>query len=204
MGDFRFQSSTQKGAQKMKLTPILFVIITLTIAPIFAFTGDIVAEETPSADYRIWGVSRADNGTLALAIDDNAKIIFPNVVWSIWVAQPTPVKAIVTNASADNVIVDDVIPAGIHNFDVVAPIGAYNVTWTIGTATQTYNLTVASGTSSAVEYERPDHTIKVTQEYLSREEMNIAGGCILLALVPSLFIIPYHIRKKDYDYYDLF
>lgn len=174
----------------------------------------LLGPPVPVADtFRISGISRAEKGTLALAVDKDAKIAFPSVMWSLWLSKDTHVRAVGQSLVKDDkglmpepvLLLDADLTAGTYEIPIDdAPLGQYRVTWIVGGVSQQFNLTVVSGTAGVMEYVKEDDFIKVAPGFLKQEEKEIALGCIVLALVPSLFILPYWMRKKDDDYYHVF
>lgn len=202
MGDPRSNASEKKeGGKKMKKSTITLI---LTLALTVSFGAIITIDEAysadpadPAADYRIWGSSTADKGSMILAIEEEARIIFPIVKWSIWLAEP----AEVTLTTPNGVVVDEILAAGIHDFlDTYEP-GSLSVTWSVGDDKITYTMTVASGGASALDIDDPPVTITIEKWALEEQNRKLAVGCILCALVPSIFLIPYFKRKKDDEYY---
>ncbi len=182
----------------MKKTALMLLITLGAIVPIGALMMVDEAHAAPvDDDYRIWGTSTPDKGTLMLAINEDARIVFPSVAWSIWLSEPMAV----TLTTPNGVLVNEVLPAGVHDYNDVYETGAIAVVWTVGADTITYKLTVASGAGSAIAIDDPPVTITIEKWALEEQNRNLAIGCILCALVPSLFLIPYYKRKKNDEYY---
>jgi len=182
----------------MKKTALMLLITLGAIVPIGALMMVDEAHAAPvDDDYLIWGTSTPDKGTLMLAINEDARIVFPSVAWSIWLSEPMAV----TLTTPNGVLVDEVLPAGVHDYNDVYETGAIAVVWTVGADTITYKLTVASGAGSAIAIDDPPVTITIEKWALEEQNRNLAIGCILCALVPSLFLIPYYKRKKNDEYY---
>lgn len=180
-------------------TAILAVaVLAIISAPILLFS-DGADGELSEDTYRIWGVSKTEGGTLALAIDETTKIAFPLITWSVYLAEDTHVKM----THGEDIIIDASLTAGIHDYDVEIAPGAYVTVWEIGEEKTTMALTVVSGATSAMEYEYPNDILTITKAQYKKEEQEIAIGCIILALMPSIFIIPYWQRRKDEDFYDV-
>lgn len=202
MGDPRSNASEKKeGGKKMKkstITLILALALTVSFGAILTIDDAYSADPAdPAADYRIWGSSTADKGSIILAIDEEARIIFPIVKWSIYLTDSTHVMLTTPNG----IIVDDILAAGIHDFSDTYESGSLSVNWSVGDDKITYALTVASGGASALDIDDPPATITMEKWIYERENQHLAIGCILCALVPSLFLIPYFKRKKDDEYY---
>jgi len=182
----------------MKKTALMLLITLGAIVPLGALMMVDEAHAAPvDDDYRIWGTSTPDKGTLMLAINEDARIVFPSVAWSIWLSEPMAV----TLTTPNGVLVDDILPAGVHDYNDVYETGAITVVWTVGADTITYRLTVASGAGSAIAIDEPPATVTIETWALEEQNRNLAIGCILCALVPSLFLIPYYKRKKNDEYY---
>ena len=182
----------------MKKTALMLLITLGAIVPLGALMMVDEAHAAPvDDDYRIWGTSTPDKGTLMLAINEDARIVFPSVAWSIWLSEPMAV----TLTTPNGVLVDEVLPAGVHDYNDVYETGAIAVVWTVGADTITYKLTVASGAGSAIAIDEPPATVTIETWALEEQNRNLAIGCILCALVPSLFLIPYYKRKKNDEYY---
>lgn len=182
----------------MKKTALMLLITLGAIVPLGALMMVDEAHAAPvDDDYRIWGTSTPDKGTLMLAINEDARIVFPTATWSIWLSEPMAV----TLTTPNGVLVDEVLPAGVHDYNDVYETGAIAVVWTVGADTITYKLTVASGAGSAIAIDDPPVTITIEKWALEEQNRNLAIGCILCALVPSLFLIPYYKRKKNDEYY---
>ncbi len=178
------------------------VILAVALLALLAPAGLVLLSDNAAAapyegDYRIWGVSTPDSGALILAINENAKIVFPSVTWYIWLDTPTNVKLTTPNGE----VVNESLAAGIHSFKDSYATGQASTIWVIGEDTITYTFTVASGAASAVEIDQPNLTITITKSQLDEDKRNLAIGCILCALAPSLFLIPYYKRKNNDDYY---
>ena len=164
--------------------------------------GEAVAEPY-EGDYRISGTSKTSSGSaLILGIDEGARTAYPLITWTIYLKADTQVNLTTPNG----VIVDSVLPAGLHDFtDHYEPdAGAIIATWTVGPVVKEYRLNIASSASSAVSYDRADDSIKVTPDFLNKEEREVALGSIICALVPST--LPYSIlaTQKDEDFYYAF
>lgn len=182
---------------------LIIGILAILAVPIALMTAVDDAHAMPSDDYRIWGTSKTASGSsLILAIDETARVVYPVVSWSIYVADDMAVKLETING----VLIDEILAPGIHdvNETYATDAGAITVTWTVADKVITYKLNVAYGASSAAAYDAPDNTVSVTPDYLSKQERNVAIGCIICALAPSLILIPYWQRKKDEDYYYAF
>lgn len=186
---------------KKTLIIALVALVAIT-GPLFLLVGEAVAEPY-EGDYRISGTSKTSSGSaLILGIDEGARTAYPLITWTIYLKADTQVNLTTPNG----VIVDSVLPAGLHDFtDHYEPdAGAIIATWTVGPVVKEYRLNIASSASSAVSYDRADDSIKVTPDFLNKEEREVALGSIICALVPSLFLIPYWQRKKDEDFYYAF
>lgn len=182
----------------MKKTALMLLITLGAIVPLGALMMVDEAHAAPvDNDYRIWGTSTPDKGSLILAIDDDARVIFPAVRWSIWLSAP----AEVTLTTPSGVLVDEILPAGLHDFTDVYEPGHISVVWQVGQDTINYNLMVATGAAAAAEIDDPADTITVEKWVLEQEYRDLAIGCIICALVPSMFLIPYYRRKKNDEFY---
>ena len=182
--------------------PALIAMLAVALMAVIGLMGALVLVDDAHAqpyegEYRIWGASTPDKGTLMLAIDEDARIVFPSVEWSIWLSEPMAV----TLTTPNGVLVDEVLPAGVHDYNDVYETGAITVVWTVGADTIAYRLTVASGAGSAIAIDEPPATVTIEKWVLEEQNRNLAIGCILCALVPSLFLIPYYKRKKNDEYY---
>ncbi len=182
--------------------PALIAMLAVALMAVIGLMGALMLVDEAHAqpyegDYRIWGSSTPETGTLMLAIDEDARIVFPCATWSIWLSEPMAV----TLTTPNGVLVDEVLPAGVHDYTDVYEPGAITVVWTIGADTITYRLTVASGAGSAIAIDEPPATVTIEKWVLEEQNRNLAIGCILCALVPSLFLIPYYKRKKNDEYY---
>lgn len=178
-------------------TIILVLILTFTATAGAIITIDDAYADDSAESYRIWGSSKAEKGSMILAIEPGARIIFPLVTWSLWLAD----SAHVTLTTPNGVLIDGTLPAGIHDFTEAYEPGAISVIWIVGDDVITYALTVASGGAAALDIDDLPETISMEKWIYERENQHLAIGCILCALVPSLFLIPYFKRKKDDEYY---
>jgi hypothetical protein len=96
----------------MKKTALMLLIALGALVPLGALMMVDEAHAAPvDDDYRIWGTSTPDKGSLMLAINEDARIVFPSVAWSIWLSEPMAVTLTTPNGG----LVDEVLPAGVHD-----------------------------------------------------------------------------------------
>lgn len=187
----------------MKPFKIIFLlsIVALVASPILLIAD---AEAAPSdADYVLIGQSTTGNGGLILGITDKATVAYPSITWTLWIKADTHVSH---TAPDGTIVLDEVLSAGLYEYSYTLPAdsGKVGFIWEIGDKTVTYNVTIAANSTAAWDYEKVLDTITVEKSFLTQEERETAIGCILCALVPSLFIIPYWRRRIDEDYYTAF
>lgn len=106
-------------------TIILVLILTFTATAGAIITIDDAYADDSAESYRIWGSSKAEKGSMILAIEPGARIIFPLVTWSLWLAD----SAHVTLTTPNGVLIDGTLPAGIHDFTEAYEPGAISVIW---------------------------------------------------------------------------
>lgn len=177
------------------------ILAAVLAASIFLFCPAGLADAAPEEDPVIIGISQLTDKGLRLGIDDKATVAYPDVTWYVFL----PADTHVTGADPEGSIIDDNLTAGLYIFTrSYEPGEPAEITWSIGGDVSTFELKIASSAAMAHKLDKPDNTIEVTPEFLTQEEREIAGGCIILALVPCLFIVPYWIRRKQEDFYEIF
>ena len=182
----------------MKRLIMIMSVMAIAAMAIPFCSVDISAEP---AEPTVLGVSKlTDGASLQFAITTESKIAYPEVTWYVY----TPVAGRVIGTDSVGTIVDEELDAGLHKFTRSYAKGTSEVIeWNIEGTIFTYRFAIASSASDAVQKTQLD-VITIDPDVLDKLEVEVAVGCTLLVLAPSLFLVPFWRRRKDRGWSDAF
>lgn len=182
----------------MKRLIMIMSVMAIAAVAIPFCSADISAEP---AEPTVLGVSKlTDGASLQFAITSESRIAYPEVTWYVY----TPVAGHIIGTDSVGTIVDEELDAGLHTFTRSYAKGTSEVIeWDVAGTVFTYRFAIAASASDAVQKTQPN-VLTIDPGALKELEVEVAAGCILLVLAPSLFLVPFWRRRKDRGWSDAF
>ena len=182
-----------------KAIVILAVVLSAALL-IIMIVPSVAGATTAVNEPTVIGVShREGNNLFQVAVQEHSRMAFPIINWHVYLPENATVKHLIDGETAW----EDNLTAGLHVITLEYEPGSYELQWQIGLLHRAdFDLRITTSSAQIID-EEDDNIIVIEPGTINRIEWETGLGCLALALVPSLFMIPYHRDKKEEEIEDV-
>lgn len=169
----------------LRFTAAAVIVALLLLAPSM--------DAAPIEEASIHGISHKENNKFfQLAVEEHSRMAMPVIEWFIYATE----NSTLIHRANGELLIEENITAGLHRYELTYATGEQVMTWQLNDELWTFSLRITTSSQEIIEDDNQEW-VQMTMESLSQTKLNIAIGCIILALVPSVFMIPFWRRRKQ-------
>jgi len=176
---------------------VLFALMAAVMIIPAAVLLTVPAAAEPVDDVTIHGISERSGSMLKIAVTGGVSMAYPDITWYVYL----PAAAHVSHTINGNATIDADLDAGLHSYDLSYDVGTAAIVWSVDGIEYTFTLRITT-TSAIIPEEVDDGKIRIDPSFLAELERDVAIGCIVAALIPSIFIVPFWKARKDEKWED--